>query len=40
MVYMVTKTPEQAPDAPEYVTIDFEKGFPIKSMVPNMTPLP
>lgn len=29
MVYMVTKTPEQAPDAPEYVTIDFEKGIPV-----------
>ena len=22
-------TPEQAPDAPEYVTIDFEKGVPV-----------
>ena len=22
-------TPEQAPDAPEYVTIDFEKGIPV-----------
>ena len=29
MVYMVTKTPEQAPDAAEYVTIDFEKGIPV-----------
>ena len=22
-------TPEQAPDTPEYVTIDFEKGVPV-----------
>lgn len=29
MVYMVTKTPEQAPDQAEYVTIDFEKGIPV-----------
>lgn len=29
MVYMVTKTPEQAPDKAEYVTIDFEKGIPV-----------
>ncbi|WP_296902954.1 argininosuccinate synthase [Megasphaera sp.] len=29
MVYMVTKTPEQAPDAPEYVKIDFEQGVPV-----------
>lgn len=29
MVYMVTKTPEQAPDKAEYVTIDFEKGSPV-----------
>ena len=29
MVYMVTKTPEQAPDAPEYVKIDFEQGIPV-----------
>ena len=26
---MVTKTPEQAPDAPEYVKIDFEQGVPV-----------
>ena len=29
MVYMGTKTPEQAPDKAEYVTIDFEKGIPV-----------
>lgn len=29
MVYMVTKTSEQAPDKAEYVTIDFEKGIPV-----------
>ena len=29
MVYMGTKTPEQAPDNAEYVTIDFEKGIPV-----------
>ena len=29
MVYMVTKTPEQAPDEAEYVTLDFEKGIPV-----------
>ena len=28
-VYMVTKTPEQAPDVPTYVEIDFEKGIPV-----------
>lgn len=28
-VYMVTKTPEQAPDVPAYVEIDFEKGIPV-----------
>lgn len=29
MVYMVSKTPEQAPDTPEYVTIDFVGGIPV-----------
>ncbi|MBP2645183.1 MAG: Argininosuccinate synthase [Firmicutes bacterium] len=28
-VYMVTKTPEQAPDTPTYVEIQFEKGIPV-----------
>ncbi|MBP2641674.1 MAG: Argininosuccinate synthase [Firmicutes bacterium] len=28
-VYMVTKTPEQAPDVPTYVEISFEKGIPV-----------
>ena len=28
-VYMVTKTPEQAPDKPAYVEIDFEQGIPV-----------
>ncbi len=28
-VYMVTSTPEQAPDTPAYVEIDFEKGIPV-----------
>ncbi len=28
-VYMVTKTPEQAPDKPAYVEISFEKGIPV-----------
>ncbi|MBP1764474.1 MAG: Argininosuccinate synthase [Firmicutes bacterium] len=28
-VYMVTKTPEQAPDVPTYVEISFEKGLPV-----------
>lgn len=27
-VYLVTTPPEKAPDMPEYVSIDFEKGFP------------
>ncbi len=29
MVYQVTKTPEQAPDTPTYITLDFEKGIPV-----------
>ena len=29
MVYMVTTPPEKAPDTPEYVSIDFEKGVPV-----------
>ena len=28
-VYMVTRTPEQAPDEAAYVDIDFEKGLPV-----------
>ncbi len=28
-VYMVTRTPEAAPDQAAYVTIDFEKGLPV-----------
>jgi len=28
-VYMITVAPEKAPDEPAYVTIDFEKGFPV-----------
>lgn len=28
-VYMVTTTPEQAPDTPVYVEIDFEQGIPV-----------
>lgn len=28
-VYMVTKTPEQAPDVPTFVEISFEKGIPV-----------
>ena len=28
-VYMVTKTPEQAPDTPAYVEVCFEKGIPV-----------
>ncbi len=27
---LICKTPEEAPDTPEYVTIDFEKGLPTK----------
>jgi argininosuccinate synthase len=27
---MICKTPEQAPDKPEYVEIEFEKGIPVK----------
>ena len=27
-MFLVTKAPENAPDKPEYVTIDFEKGIP------------
>lgn len=29
MVYMVSNTPEQAPDEAEYITIDFKQGIPI-----------
>ena len=28
-MYLISKAPENAPDAPEYVTIDFEKGEPV-----------
>lgn len=28
-MFVVTKAPETAPDKPEYVTIDFEKGIPV-----------
>lgn len=28
-VYMVTKTPEQAPDQAEYIEVGFEKGIPV-----------
>ena len=28
-VYLVTKSPEQAPDEPAYVEIEFEKGIPV-----------
>jgi len=28
-LYMICVTPEQAPDVPTYVTIDFEKGIPV-----------
>ncbi len=28
-VYMVTKTPEQAPDKPTYIEVAFEKGIPV-----------
>ncbi|MBB5335880.1 argininosuccinate synthase [Pectinatus brassicae] len=28
-MYLIAKAPEDAPDKPEYVTIDFEKGIPI-----------
>ncbi|MDY2686039.1 MAG: argininosuccinate synthase [Selenomonadaceae bacterium] len=27
-MYMISKAPEDAPDKPEYVTVDFEKGVP------------
>ena len=29
VINIITKTPEQAPDAPEYVKIDFEQGVPV-----------
>lgn len=28
-MYLIAKAPEDAPDKPEYVTIDFEKGIPV-----------
>lgn len=28
-MYLISKAPEDAPDKPEYVTIDFEKGIPV-----------
>lgn len=28
-MYLISVAPEQAPDKPEYVTIDFEKGIPV-----------
>ncbi len=28
-MYMISKAPEDAPDKPEYVTVDFEKGVPV-----------
>lgn len=29
-VYLICTSPEKAPDTPEYVTVEFEKGIPIK----------
>jgi len=28
-MYLISKAPEDAPDKPEYVTVDFEKGVPV-----------
>jgi argininosuccinate synthase len=28
-IYMITTSPEQAPDEPAYLALDFEKGFPV-----------
>ena len=28
-MFLISKAPEDAPDAPEYVTVDFEKGIPV-----------
>lgn len=32
-ILQMSVTPEKAPDQPEYVTLDFEKGIPLQSMV-------
>lgn len=28
-MYVLTKSPEEAPDKPQYITVDFEKGVPV-----------
>lgn len=39
-IYMLTTAPENAPDKPEYVEIEFEKGIPIKLNGLLYSPMP
>jgi argininosuccinate synthase len=38
--YSMTVSPEEAPDAPEYVTISFEQGYPVAIDGQRMDPVP
>ena len=38
-MFVLTVAPEAAPDAPQYVTIDFEKGFPVAVDGETMRPV-
>lgn len=38
-LYQMTTAPERAPDAPEYLTIGFERGYPIAVNGEQMTPV-
>ncbi|MCD6307538.1 MAG: argininosuccinate synthase, partial [Candidatus Latescibacteria bacterium] len=38
-VYVLTASPEKAPDRPEYVEIDFESGVPVKVNGKNLDPV-
>jgi argininosuccinate synthase len=39
-IYMLTTAPENAPDKPEYVEIEFEKGIPVKLNGVLYSPMP
>ncbi|MBS2006911.1 MAG: argininosuccinate synthase [Cyanobacteria bacterium SZAS TMP-1] len=39
-IYLWTKNPQDAPDAPEYVTIDFEQGNPVAINGEKLAPVP
>jgi len=38
-LYMISKNPQQAPDEPEYIEIEFEKGVPVAVNGQKMDPL-